>query len=415
MKILTFCAYYEPEIAASMYLLTNLFEDAANSGIEVDLYAPTPTRGVDKETIQKYKHKKKEILCNNNLNINRFAMIQEGKNTIGRALRYILVNGAFLWKGLHADADVLFVDSTPPTQGLVAALLKKIKKIPVVYNLQDIFPDSLVNTGICSKNSIFFKIGSWIEQITYRNADKIIVISEDFKKNIISKGVPEDKIEVVYNWVDGECVNYIEKKDNQLFDEFCLDREKFYVSYSGNIGLTQNMELLIQAAVQLQNIDDIGFIVIGDGAYKEELQRQIIEKNLKNITLIPFQPYTRISEVFSIGDVGLIISKPGIGTNSVPSKTWSYMAAERPLLASFDLKSELSQIISTNQCGESIRPDDCECLVKTILMMKENPQILREQGNKGRKFVDRNLKRDIGTGRYIKCIEKSIDLWKMRK
>ena len=405
MKILTFCAYYEPEIAASMYLLTNLFEDAANSGIEVDLYAPTPTRGVDKETIQKYKHKKKEILCNNNLNINRFAMIQEGKNTIGRALRYILVNGAFLWKGLHADADVLFVDSTPPTQGLVAALLKKVKKIPVVYNLQDIFPDSLVNTGICSKNSIFFKIGSWIEQITYRNADKIIVISEDFKKNIISKGVPENKIEVVY----------IEKKDNQLFDEFCLDREKFYVSYSGNIGLTQNMELLIQAAVQLQNIDDIGFVVIGDGAYKEELQRQIIEKNLKNITLIPFQPYTRISEVFSVGDVGLIISKPGIGTNSVPSKTWSYMAAERPLLASFDLKSELSQIISTNQCGESIRPDDCECLVKTILKMKENPLKLREQGNKGRKFVDRNLKRAIGTGRYIKCIEKSIDLWKMRK
>lgn len=97
-------------------------------------------------------------------------------------------------------------------------------------------------------------------------------------------------------------------KHNQLFDEFCLDREKFYVSYSGNIGLTQNMELLIQAAVQLQNIDDIGFIVIGDGAYKEELQRQIIEKNLKNITLIPFQPYTRISEVFSVGDVGLIIN-----------------------------------------------------------------------------------------------------------
>ena len=91
------------------------------------------------------------------------------------------------------------------------------------------------------------------------------------------------------------------------------------------------------------------------------------------------------------------------------------MAAERPLLASFDLKSELSQIISTNQCGEAIRPDDCECLVKTILMMKENPQKLREQGNEGRKFVDRNLKRTIGTEKYIKCIEKSIDLWKMRK
>lgn len=399
MKVLTFCAYYEPEIAASMYLLTNLFEDAANSGMEVELYTPTPTRGVDKDAINFYKKKKNEDKCNGKLHIHRFSMMQEGKNTIGRAIRYILINVVFLWKGFRSDADVLFVDSTPPTQGLVAAILKKIKKMPVVYNLQDIFPDSLVNTGICSEQSVFYKIGKWIEKVTYQNADRIIVISEDFKNNIMEKGVSEDKIKVVYNWVDGESVRYIEKADNHLFDEYNLDRDKFYISYSGNIGHTQNMELLIEAAFQLQSDKDIGFILIGDGAYKEELQSQITEKNLKNITLIPFQPYERISEVFSVGDVGLIISKPGVGANSVPSKTWSYMAAGRPLLVSFDLDSELAKLVSILKCGVCVSPNDPYAFVSAIKMFKEDDR--QDMGKNGELYVKTTLNRENCVSAYI--------------
>ena len=404
MKVLTFCAYYEPEIAASMYLLTNLFEDMADGGIEVELYAPTPTRGVDKETISIYKSKKHEIKCNGKLHINRFSMIQEGKNTIGRALRYLLVNGAFLWKGLHSDADVLFVDSTPPTQGLVAAILKKIKKISVVYNLQDVFPDSLVNTGMCSEKSIFFKIGSWVERVTYRNADKIIVISEDFKKNILAKGVPAEKIEVVYNWVDEKAVHHVERGMNPLFQRFGLDHNKFYVSYCGNIGLTQNMELLVEVAEKLRENIDIKFVVIGDGAYKSELENQIQVLNLNNIMIIPFQPYEEIADVFSLGDVGLIISKPGVGNNSVPSKTWSYMAASTPILASFDLNSELCNLVRENDCGVCVEAGKADDLVTAITMLMN--ESLSHMGKNGREFIDNNLSRKIGTSRYIEIIKK---------
>ena len=129
MKVLTFCAYFEPEIAASMYLTTNIFEDAANAGIEVDLFAPTPTRGVDKETIQKFKKIKYEERCGGKLKIHRFAMMQEGNGTIGRALRYILLNLAFVWKGLWTKSDVMFIDSTPPTQGFMAAFLRHHRTI----------------------------------------------------------------------------------------------------------------------------------------------------------------------------------------------------------------------------------------------------------------------------------------------
>lgn len=402
MKILTFCAYFEPEIAASMYLTTNIFEDAASSGIEVELFAPTPTRGVDKITINKYKKIKEETRCNGKLHIHRFSMMQEGKNTIGRAIRYILLNLAFVWKGLRTKADVMFIDSTPPTQGFMAAILKKIKRIPIVYNLQDIFPDSLVHTGICSEKSIFFKIGRWMESITYRNADKIIVISEDFKTNIMAKGVPDEKIEVVYNWVDENAVYHVDRKNNPLFDKYKIGRDKFYIAYSGNVGYTQNMELLVHVADKLRDRTDIGFLIIGDGAYKDELVKMINDYHLNNIILLPFQPYEEISNVFSIGDVGLIISKFGVGNNSVPSKTWSYMAAETPILASFDMNSELCRIVETNHCGICVDADNEEKLVDAIIQMKEKKD--SSFGKKGRSFIDKNLSRKVGTTKYIETM-----------
>lgn len=414
MKVLTFCAYYEPEIAASMYLLTNLFEDAANSGIEVELYAPTPTRGVNLDTVKAYRKKKDEKLCNNKLHIHRFSMMQEGKNTIGRAIRYVLINGAFLWKGLRSNADVVFVDSTPPTQGLVVAILKKLKRIPVVYNLQDIFPDSLVHTGMCSEQSVFYKIGSWIERVTYRNADKIIVISEDFKANIMAKGVPADKIEVVYNWVDESAVHHVDRKNNILFDRFNIDRSRFYVAYSGNIGFTQNMALLLDVAERLKEYTDIGFIVVGDGAYKDEFIKNIKERELHNIIVIPFQPYEEISNVFSLGDVGLIISKKGVGNNSVPSKTWSYMAAGIPILTSFDIDSELCKLVHDNYCGVCVDANNVDGLVNAILFMKDEE--LTIYGKNGRIYIEEKLSRTAGTTTYLKVIKSVAErsLYEMR-
>lgn len=405
MKVLTFCAYFDPEIAASMYLTTNIFEDAAEAGLEVELFAPTPTRGVDAETIEKYKKIKYEERCNGKLKIHRFAMMQEGKGTLGRALRYILLNLAFVWKGLWTKADVMFIDSTPPTQGFMAAFLKKIKRIPIVYNLQDIFPDSLVHTGISTEDSLAYKIGRWMEKVTYLNADKIIVISEDFKRNIVRKGVPEEKIEVVYNWVDENAVAYVSRDKNPLYDQYQLSRDKFYVAYSGNIGLTQNMELLINVAEKLKFDEDIGFILVGDGAYREKVESMIKLHELKNIVLIPFQPYEEISHVFSLGDVGLIISKAGVANNSVPSKTWSYMAAERPLLTSFDLDSELVEIVQKHQCGVCVEPDNVEQLTAAIIDLKQNQDAQSVYGKNGKGFIEANLTRKAGTSRYIETIK----------
>lgn len=406
MKILLLTAYHYPEQAASSYLGENIREAMCKSGIMLDLYTPMPTRGVTDEIRKEYKSKKIESLYNGNLIVHRFSMYREGKNPLLRALRYVLCMIKHFYFGWRAkDIDLIFLPSTPPIQGLLGGTLKKIKKVPFVYNLQDIFPDSLAGTGLAKKGGFIWKIGRMIENYTYRNADKIIVISEDFKRNIMAKGVPEDKIVVVYNWVDESKVVHVDRKDNVLFERYNLDRNKFYITYCGNIGLTQNLNLLVEVAEELKDKEDIQFVLVGEGAFKKELTNILEQKQIRNITLLPFQPYEEIAHVFSLGDAGLIISKPGVGENSVPSKTWSIMSAERAVIANFD-ENELKDIIAENNCGIFTKAGDKEAFKNAILTLYNDRKMCTDMGKNGREFILKNLTREVGTQKYVDVIKQ---------
>lgn len=405
MRILQLAGYFFPEKAASIYLEENRYEAFSNAGFKTIVYAARPQRGLTEEEYQEYKNKKLEMMYNGGVEVHRFAMYREGKNAVLRAFRYFLISVVQLWKGIWAkDIDIIYVASTPPTQGALAALVKKFKKVPFVYNLQDIFPDSLAGTGLAKKGGLLWKIGRTIENFTYRNADKIIVISQDFKKNIMAKGVPEDKIVVVYNWVDQNAVKDIPRSENKLFAMYGLDPSKFYVTYNGNIGLTQNMDMLLEVAKALEANEDIQFVLVGNGAYLEQVKQIVADRNISNVHLLPFQPYEDISHVFSLGDVSLVISKPGVGANSVPSKTWSIMSASRPVLANFD-ENELKTIIEENNCGIFTKAGDKVAFSDAILKLYNNRDLCKEYGRNGRQFVMDNLTREAGTKKYVDVIK----------
>ena len=406
MRILQLAGYFFPEKAASIYLEENRYEAFSNAGFYTVVYAARPQRGLSEEEYQEYKHKKLEMMYKGCVEVHRFAMYREGKNPVLRALRYFLISAIQFWKSIWAkDIDLIFVASTPPTQGALAALVKKIKRAPFIYNLQDIFPDSLAGTGLAKKGGLLWKIGRVIENFTYRNADKIIVISEDFKKNIVEKGVPEEKIEVIYNWVDQNAVVDIPRFENKLFDKYGLDSSKFYVTYNGNIGLTQNMDLLMEIAKALEANEDIQFVLVGNCAYLEQVKQIIKDRNVGNVTLLPFQPYEDISHVFSLGDVSLVISKPGVGANSVPSKTWSIMSASRPVLANFD-ENELKTIIEKNNCGIFTKAGDKVAFTEAILKLYNDRELCHEMGKNGRAFVMANLTKEVGTKKYVNVIKE---------
>ena len=440
MRVLCLPAYFYPESAASSYLSENRNKAFADAGFKTFVFAPTPCRGVDSSIRKKYKRIKREAFYEGYMVIHRFSMFAEGKNPILRALRYFLCTIKYFNRAVFAkdarSCNVMFIASTPPIQGAMAAMVKKCRRdhIPFVYNLQDIFPDSLVGTGLAKKDGLLWKIGRRIENFTYRNADKIIVISQDFKRNIMAKGVPEEKIEVIYNWVDQNAVVDVPREKNKLFDMYGLDRSKFYITYNGNIGLTQNMEMLVEVARELvqEGYHDIHFVLTGNGAYRETLVAKLRGENQEvrhnapdgtesitfgNITLLPFQPYDDIAYVFSLGDASLVISKPGVGENSVPSKTWSIMSASRPVLANFD-ENELKEIVDGTSassttgkpCGIFTKAGDKEAFKEAILTLYNHRELCQEYGRNGRQFVMDNLTREAGTRKYVEVIKNGFAL-----
>ena len=406
MKILFLPAYFYPETAASGYLGENRNQAFADAGFEMDAYTPMPCRGISKELREKYKKKRIEKLYDGKMTLHRFSMFAEGRNPILRALRYVFCWIAQGWKGLRAkDVDCIYLASTPPIQGMLGAFLKKRKNVPFVYNLQDIFPDSLVGTGLAKKGGLLWKIGRVIEDFTYRNADKIIVISEDFKKNIMEKGVPEEKIVVVYNWVDQNAVVPIEKNDNPLFEEFGLNRERFHVVYAGNLGNAQNIHIIVDAAASLRHNENVDFVVFGSGGIENEIRNRIEAEGLNNLRLLPLQPVERVKYVYSLGDVCLVCCKEGLGGSAMPSKTWSILSCGRPVLANFD-EGELQMILTKNELGVFTKAGDLDGFVEAIEGLASEPQKCAAMGARGRQFVMDNLTREVGTQKYVDVIKE---------
>ena len=396
MKLLRLPGYCFPEQVSSLRLDEDLNEELSKNEIIQEFFVPVPSRGISDEDKQKYKKLKFETRYGGKVVIHRFSVMEERRNPLLRAIRYLLINVKQYRLGIKAkDVDIVYGTSTPPTQGLTCAkIAKKLSKkynrhVPFIYNLQDVFPDSLVKTGLTKEGSLLWKIGRKIENKTYASADKIIVISEDFKRNIMAKGVPEEKIEVVYNWVDTEKIKPVERKDNKLFDEYNINRSDFAVVYAGNFGVSQGIKVVVDAAELLKNHSDIKFVLFGGGAEYEEIKKYAESLGLENVMINPLLPGDRISEVYSLGDVNLITCKKGFGECAFPSKTWSIMACNSFIIASYDKVSELADVIEKSGVGQVVEPENPTDLAKMILQAKEN----RKQVN-GRdylkQFADKN-------------------------
>ena len=413
MRILKLSAYCYPEQESSSHLTDDLYEAFEAADFYIDNYVPMPTRGVSDEVRQEYKKKKEEALYNTHVLIHRFSMFREGRNPIGRAIRYVLVNIIQYYKGTHAkDIDVVLSGSTPPTQGLIFALVKnklsRKNKRPVkmVFGIQDIFPDSLVTTGITKKGSFLYKIGSKVSNYAYRNADQIITISESMRRNLVEKGVPQGKITVISNWIDTNKVNHVDDSDNTLFDEYSIDRNKFTVVYAGNTGASQGVGIIPAAARLLEKETEIQFVIFGEGADYNNIVKECV--GLKNIAVYGLLPIERVSEVYSLGDINLITCKRGVGKAGMPSKTWSIMACNTPIIASFDTDSDLAETLKSANAGICVTPEDPEKLARAIWEAYEKWKQAPYEEKDLRAYVLANADKKTCVRKYVEIINLCI-------
>jgi colanic acid biosynthesis glycosyl transferase WcaI len=290
--------------------------------------------------------------------------------------------------------DVVFAMSPPLTLGLAGWAVARVRRVPFVFNIQDVFPDVAVELGLLTGKRVI-ALASWLERTTYRRADAVTVLSEELADNVRGKlarggggGRAADrraaKVRVIPNFVDTGRIRPSDP-DNAYRAEHGL-RGRRVVLYAGNVGLSQSLDLVLAAAVALAPERDVVFVINGGGAARPALERRAA--GLDNVVFVDMQPKERLAEVLAAGDIHVVPLKRGLAWSSVPSKLYSILAAGRPLVASVDAGTEVARTVERAGAGLAVPPDDAEAFTKAVRLLLDDPDQARAMGASGRRFVE---------------------------
>lgn len=266
----------------------------------------------------------------------------------------------------------LFLVSNPPLTIFIPLFTRKKFSI-LVY---DLYPDSLYAQNFISEKSWLSKIWKGVNKNVFTKAEHVFTISDDMKRSV-SRYVSPDKIKVVYNWAHNEHLKPIEKSENPFLKELGL-QDKFIVLYSGNMGMSHDIDMVVDVAAKLIDYDNIRFLFIGDGAKKNIIKEKIEKYNLNNCLLLPFQSLDILPYSMGAADIAVITTDMKQTGLSVPSKTYSYLAIGAVLLCLADESSELGEMVNNNKIGRCFTSLDITGMVTFILEMVHNEGLINE-------------------------------------
>ena len=279
--------------------------------------------------------------------------------------------------------DGVLAVSPPLTLGLTGWAIARARKGALVFNVQDVFPDVAVELGVLKEGRLLDATRR-LERFCYERADAVTVLSEELQDNVRAKTSRPDKVRVIPNFVDAAAIAPTES-ENSYRREFGLE-DKVVVMYAGNVGLSQSLDIVVEAAAALSHEDDVMFVINGQGAARKELEKTA--RGLTNVRFVDMQPAERLPEVLAAADLHLVPLKRGLARSSVPSKTYSILAAARPLIASVDRGSEVARLVERADAGLAVPPEDAEALTKAIRRLLEAPAERARMGQNGRRFVE---------------------------
>ncbi|MFN2388398.1 MAG: glycosyltransferase family 4 protein [Actinomycetota bacterium] len=279
--------------------------------------------------------------------------------------------------------DGVLAVSPPLTLGLAGAAVARARGAPFVFNVQDVYPDVAIELGMLTGRAPT-AAARWLELRCYALADAVTVLSGDLKENLDAKIGAPGKTRVIPNFVDVDRIRPA-PKDNAYRRAHALTG-KTVVMYAGNVGLSQALDPVLDAAAALAHDPAIVFVVNGHGAQRAALERKA--RGLGNVRFVDLQPAEDLPQVLAAADIHLVPLRRGLARASVPSKTYSILAAGRPVIASVDAGSEVARLVERAGAGIAVPPEDPEALTKTIARLAADPHELETLGAAGRRFVE---------------------------
>lgn len=269
--------------------------------------------------------------------------------------------------------SALYLVSNPP----LTVFLERLFNRPTSFLIYDVYPDALVEYDFSGKDSFLVKWWEKINRKAFKNARHIFTISPGMKK-LLAKYVDEDKIEMVPVWTDNKFLQPVSKPENPWVQKHGL-QEDLVVMYSGNLGITHPLELLMDIAEKL-NDSAVKFVIVGEGKKKELLANKIKDMQLKNVLLLPYQPMKVFPYSLAAADIGVVILDSQASNLSVPSKTYNLMSVGVPILAIADHDSDLADLIEKHENGVCYTARELEKIVAFIKEMLQDRSKLQELG-----------------------------------
>ena len=407
MRILFLSHYFPPEGNAPA---TRVFEMCrrwvkAGHGVEVVTGVPNVPNGVP---YPGYRNRRIQRETMDGIRVIRvWTFLAPNKGRIRRSLNYLSYLFSAVCAGASAQRPNVVLATSPQFFcGWAGAVIARLRRRPFILEIRDIWPDSIETVGAV-RNRLLLRLLGWMERRLYASARHIVAVGEGYKEQLVARGVPPEKVTVITNGIDAAALKP-RTRNQELLEQYKL-QARFVVSYIGTIGMACGLDVVLRAAGMLKERGDskIVFLLVGDGASREALEREARTEHLDNVVFTGLQPKERIPDFLSITDACLVhLRKKDLFKSVLPSKILEAAAMARPII--LGVQGHAARLVDEAGMGLCIEPENERELVAAAEELSRDPQAARKMGEAGRRHVAERFDLDALARQYADVIEKTV-------
>lgn len=399
--ILFLCQFFYPEYNSSATLPFDTAKYLAAHGLSVGALC-----GYPKEYSKAGEVPLKEVKDGVEIRRLRYMQLKRGSK-IGRLINYFsFTASAFLHIGTLRNYQCVMVYSNPPVLPLVPIVAKKLFGTKFVFVAYDIYPEVAYASQSISKGSLIEKVMNWINQRLYKNASQVIALTDEMKQFLLKNRslLSEDRVTTIANWAHEK----EQKADHEAYRRFGYEDGQFVVSYFGNMGICQDVETMMGAALALKDEPKVKFLIIGHGSKKDHVA-ELIEKNgLKHVQLLDFLTGKDFEQAVAVSSCCIVSLEKGLMGTCAPSKYYSYLQGGQPVLAVVEKESYLAEEVKQEQIGYAVEIGDAQKLKNILLQMAADPGKCREMGERAKRLYEAKYSLEIGVSKYYDVFERLV-------
>lgn len=409
-KVLIHSLVFSPDGVSTAYLYNDLALGLQRAGLEVVVLTTTPHYNLVPQALLQQPLLKKwgGLFYESNFHGIRVIHVPQKKykRTLFRLFGFLYWHLLALIIGISLRRIGLIISPSPPlTIGLLNIVIGFFKQSKVVYNVQEIYPDFLINQGQLRSSTIIHFL-KWMERFVYRHSDVVVTIDQQFYDTIVPRFKDSGKLKIIPNFVDTDLYRPIEQPalDTSMF----ISDETLKVMYAGNIGYAQDWEPLLEVAQQLKS-EPITFYVIGEGVEKKRLNEEVKGAGLQNIRILPYQARELMPSIVSFADLHFIFMNPRMEEQGFPSKVYTIMACAKPLMVISGERTPLYQFLKDKDCafliGEKDKQEKVNKIKQELLHAVQDRNRLQQMGNNGYEVIHRFYSQNVVVEQYVQLIK----------